>query len=115
MKPDSKFPVADLYACWNKQAIYLGLYAQDVFETDYYRNKIIPEVDRAEWSVSQLARTAKQFMPGLAPRGPPVCDEPALHGIGLSGAYYSNTRNIAAIELPAKTVRQNGIQTRRHG
>ena len=101
VKPDSKFPVADLYVCWNKQAIYLGLYAQDVSETDYYRNKIIPEVDRAEWSVS-IGENSKTIHARLGPGGPPVCDEPALRIASLSGAYYSNTRNIAAMELPAK-------------
>jgi hypothetical protein len=101
VKPDSKFPVADLYVCWNKQAIYLGLYAQDISETDYYRNKIIPEVDRAEWSIS-IGKTRKTIHARLGPGGPPVCDEPAMHIVSLSGAYYSNTRNIAALELPAK-------------
>jgi len=27
VKPVSEFPIADLYVCWNKDAIYLGLYA----------------------------------------------------------------------------------------
>lgn len=101
VKPDSKFPVADLYVCWNKQAIYLGLYAQDVSETDYYRNKIIPEVDRAEWSIS-MGRAHKTIHARLGPGGQPVCDEPAMRIVNLSGVYYSNTRNIAAMELPAK-------------
>ena len=101
VKPDSKFPVADLYVCWNKQAIYLGLYAQDVSETDYYRNKIIPEVDRAKWSVS-IGENSKTIHARLGAGGSTVCDEPALRIVSLSGAYYSNTRSIAALELPAK-------------
>ena len=52
VKPVSQFPVADLYVCWNRKAVYLGLYAQDFVEPEYYRNKIVPEVDRAEWIVS---------------------------------------------------------------
>ena len=32
VKPRSEFPVADLYVCWNPQAVYLGLYAQDIVE-----------------------------------------------------------------------------------
>src|SRR6185503_10029251 len=30
--PLSEFPLADLYLCWSKKAIYLGLFAQDVTE-----------------------------------------------------------------------------------
>jgi hypothetical protein len=100
VKPVSEFPVADLYVCWNKQAIYLGLYAQDIVETDYYRNKIVPEVDRAEWLVS-IGNTNKPIHVRLGPGAPPACDEPAARVVNLSGIYM-NTRNIAALELPAR-------------
>src|SRR6185295_12419185 len=32
IQPASEFPLADLYVCWSRQAIYFGLYAQDVTE-----------------------------------------------------------------------------------
>ena len=101
VKPVSEFPVADLYVCWNKKAIYLGLYAQDISEVDYYRNKIVPEVDRAGWSVS-IGRTKKPIHVRLGAGAPAVCDEPTVHVVKVAGRYYSNTRDIAAIELPAK-------------
>ena len=100
VKPVSEFPVADLYVCWDRQAVYLGLYAQDIAEADYYRNKIVPEVDRAEWIVS-VGETNRPIHARLGPGGPPVCDEPAARIVNLSGEYM-NTRNIAALELPAK-------------
>jgi hypothetical protein len=100
VKPASELPVADLYVCWNKQAVYLGLYAQDIAEVNYYRNKMIPEVDRAEWVVSINGAT-KPIHARLGPGGPAVCDEPAARLVNLSGIYMS-TRNIAALELPAK-------------
>jgi hypothetical protein len=100
VKPDSEFPIADLYVCWNKQAVYLGLYAQDIAEVNYYRNKIIPEIDRAEWVVS-IGQTNKPIHARLGPGAPPLCDEPAARIVNLSGVYM-NTRNIAALELPAK-------------
>ena len=100
VKPVSKFPVADLYMCWNSKAIYLGLYAQDIAETGYYRDKIIPEVDRAEWIIS-LNGTNQPIHVRLGPGGPPVCDEPAAKIANLAGDYM-NTRNIAAVELPAR-------------
>ena len=100
VKPVSQFPVADLYVCWNRKAVYLGLYAQDFAEPEYYRNQIVPEVDRAQWIVS-LGETNQPIHVRLGPGGPPVCDEPAVRIVNLSGEYM-NTRNIAAMELPAK-------------
>jgi hypothetical protein len=100
VKPITELPVADLYVCWNEKAVYLGVYAQDIVEENYYRNKIVPEVDRAEWIVS-IGETNKFIHARLGPGAPPVCDEPAVRIVNLSGEYM-NTRNIAAVELPAK-------------
>jgi hypothetical protein len=100
VKPVSEFPVADLYVCWNKKAVYLGVYAQDFVEENYYRNKIVPEVDRAEWIIS-ISKTNQPIHARLGPGAPLVCDEPAVRLVNLSGVYM-NTRNIAAVELPAK-------------
>ena len=99
VKPVSEFPVADLYVCWNKKAVYLGLYAQDIVEENYYRNKTVPEMDRAEWIIS-IGETNQPIRARLGPGAPPVCDEPAVRLVNLSGVYM-NTRNIAAVELPA--------------
>jgi hypothetical protein len=100
VKPVSEFPVADLYVCWDKKAVYLGLYAQDIVEEAYYRNKIVPAMDRAEWFVS-VGDTNQPIHARLGPGGPPVCDQPGVRIVNLSGVYM-NTRNIAALELPAK-------------
>jgi hypothetical protein len=100
VKPVSEFPVADLYVCWNEQAVYLGLYAQDIVERNYYRNPGLPEVDRAQWVIS-IGDGSKPIHARLGPGGPPLCDEPDARLVNLSGEYM-NTRNIAAVELPAK-------------
>ena len=100
VKPVTEFPVADLYVCWNSKAIYLGVYAQDFAEANYYRNGVVPEVDRAEWIVS-IGETNQSIHARLGPSGPPICDEPAVRIVNLAGEYM-NTRNIAALELPAK-------------
>jgi len=100
VKPFSQFPVADLYVCWDRKAVYLGLYAQDFVEENYYRDGLIPEVDRARWIVS-IGGTNRPIHVRLGPGGPPVCDEPAVRIANLAGEYM-NTRNIAAMELPAK-------------
>jgi hypothetical protein len=100
VKPVSEFPVADLYVCWNRQAVYLGLYAEDIAEADYYWNHTVPEVDRARWIVV-IGQTNPPIHVRLGPGGPPICDEPAVRLVNLVGNYV-NTRNIAAMELPAK-------------
>jgi len=100
VKPVSEFPVADLYACWNSKAIYLGLYAQDITDAEYYRDKIVPEVDRSQWMIS-LGETKDTIHIRIGPGGPPTCDKAGVRVVNLSGEYM-NTRNIAAVELPAK-------------
>ena len=99
VKPTSKFPIADLYVCWDKNSIYLGVYAQDFAEDAYYRNKTIPVEDRAQWIVSVTGNKYPIHM-RLGP-GAATCDESAVHFANLAGVYM-NTRNIAAMELPAK-------------
>lgn len=100
VKPISEFPEADLYVCWNRRAIYLGVYAQDIAEADFYRDKIVPEVDRAEWTVIPEESNPPIHV-RLGPGGPPICDEASATVVNLAGEYM-NTRNIAAVELPAK-------------
>ncbi|HEU0037636.1 MAG TPA: hypothetical protein VFR76_00015, partial [Verrucomicrobiae bacterium] len=56
--------------------------------------------DRAEWIIS-LDESNKPIRVRLGPGAPPICNESAARVVNLSGAY-SNTRNIAALELPAK-------------
>ncbi len=100
VKPASKFPVADLYVCWDKNAVYLGVYAQDFVENAYYKNQIVPEVDRAQWIIG-IGKTNQPIHARLGPGGPPKCDKPDVHIVNLAGEYV-NTRNIAAVELPAR-------------
>lgn len=98
--PASLAPVADLYVCWSPKAVYLGVYAQDIVELDYYRNKQVPAIDRAEWIIS-TGRQRRPIHVRLGPGGPPLCDDPVVRVANLAGVYM-NTRNIAALELPAE-------------
>ena len=100
VKPLSDAPVADLYLCWDSKAVYLGLYAQDIVEPDYYRDKVVPEIDRAKLVVT-LGPAHASVSVRLGPFGPPVCSEPSVRVANLAGIYM-NTRNVAALELPAK-------------
>jgi hypothetical protein len=101
--PSSDFPLADLYVCWSPKAIYLGLYAQDVTEDAFYRDKVVRASDRAEWTVSLEGSTIRSRIgAGLEP----VVSEPALRVVNISG-INGNFRNIACIELPAKLFRKD--------
>jgi hypothetical protein len=98
--PDSEAPLADLYICWNREAIYLGLYAQDVTEDAFYRDKVVRAADRAEWIVT-LNGASKTIKSRIGAGLEPVIDEPAARLKNLSG-INGNVRNIAGLEIPAK-------------
>jgi hypothetical protein len=100
VKPVSEYPLADLYVCWNKKAIYLGLYAQDVVEDTFYRDKVVPASDRAEWLVSITGAT-KPIRGRIGAGLEPIVDDPAIRIVNISGVN-GNVRNIACMELPAK-------------
>src|SRR6185369_4254354 len=100
VKPVSEFPLADLYVCWNTQAIYLGLYAQDVVEDIFYRDKIVRASDRAEWIVA-IGETHPPIRARIGAGLEPIVTEPAVRLVNRSGVN-GDFRNIAAMELPAK-------------
>jgi hypothetical protein len=99
VKPASEYPLADLYVCWDKKAIYLGLCAQDVVEDVFYRGKTVPASDRAEWIVSIKGLT-KPIHGRIGAGIEPVFDEPAVRAVNSSG-INGNVRNIAGLEVPA--------------
>ena len=100
VKPASEYPLADLYVCWDKKAIYLGLCAQDVVEDVFYRGKTVLASDRAEWVVT-VAGLNKTLRGRVGAGMEPVFDEPSVRAINLSG-LNGNVRNIVGLELPAK-------------
>jgi hypothetical protein len=100
VKPVSEFPLADLYVCWNDMAIYLGLYAQDVVEDVFYKDKIVRASDRAERIVSVGGATG-QIRARIGAGREPIVNQPAVRVVNISG-LNGEVRNIAAMELPAK-------------
>lgn len=97
--PASAFPVADLYVCWEPEALYLGLYAHDPVEPEYYRDGQIPETDRAAWTVRVGDRSEPirvRLGAGRAPTGAPA----DVTVTNLSGLRQT-VRNIAALRIPA--------------
>jgi hypothetical protein len=98
VRPVSKFPMADLYVCWSPDALYLGVYAQDVVEPAFYRDKRVPESDRAEWTVS-LGTSGRAIRARIGAGTPAVVDEPTARVVHLSGVEL-NTRCIGAMRMP---------------
>jgi hypothetical protein len=45
-------PTADLYLCWQPDALFMALCAEDVVEKRWYRDKTIPETDRMALTVT---------------------------------------------------------------
>ena len=109
VKPVSEFPLADLYICWDKKSIYLGLYSQDIVENELYRNKIVPESDRAKWTVT-LAGNARPIHALIGAGLKPAVDGVGARIANLSGVDLT-VRNIAALELPAKLFGRKQFQT----
>ena len=106
VQPTSEFPMADLYICWKKEAVYLGLYAEDVTEDELYRDKVIRANDRAEWVVSLDGSSIRSRIgAGLEP----VVSEPGIRLVNISG-INGNFRNIACMELPAKLFRKDRLK-----
>ena len=97
--PLSEGPLADLYVCWDKKSIYLGLYAQDVTEDTFYKDKIVRASDRAEWIVS-VEGTTNIIRSRIGAGLEPIVDQPAVRLANISG-INGNFRNIAGMEIPA--------------
>jgi hypothetical protein len=96
----SEFPLADLYLCWSERALYLGLYSLDIVEDAYYRDRVVPKRDRAEWIIQPAGREAP-VRARLGAGREPIVNDAALRLENLSGVNL-DVRNIAAIELPAR-------------
>lgn len=108
VKPVSEFPLADLYVCWDKKAFYLGLYTQDVTEDTLYRNKTVPETDRAEWIVA-VGESSRPIRARIGAGREPIVNEPSARIVTLSGLNL-DVRNIAALELPAKLLGRDRLK-----
>jgi hypothetical protein len=97
--PASEFPVAELYLCWNPQALYLGLWALDFAEDVYYASKQVPKADRALWTVQ--AGGAAEIRARIGAGREPLINDPDLRIENLSGVNLT-VRNIAILEIPAR-------------
>lgn len=83
VKATSEFPLGDLYLCWNRDALYLGLYAIDIVEAASYRDSSVPKIDRALWTVAISGREIVRARLGAARE--PLVSNPAVRVENLSG------------------------------
>jgi hypothetical protein len=109
VQPASNDPLADLYVCWNQRSIYLGLYAHDVTEDIFYKDKIVRASDRAEWLVFPGGST-NAIRSRLGAGLEPIVDERTVRLVNISG-INGNVRNIAGLELPAKLFGKDRFKT----
>ncbi len=98
VKPTTPAPVADLYVCWNTNAVFLGLYGLDIVEDAYYRGAAIPKVDRAQWTVQVNGGEPVRARLGAGREA--LVNNPAVRLECLSGLNL-NVRNVAALEVPS--------------
>lgn len=113
VQPISDYPMADLYLCWGPQALYVGIYSQDVVEDAFYRGKTVPESERSEWTIAFNDR-AMVIRARIGAGESPVVSQSSAGEVRLSNlsgkpsavvvnssGINLNVRNIAALELPA--------------
>ncbi len=106
--PRSPDPIADLYLCWSPSALYLGLYALDIIEDDYYRNKSVPKVDRALWVIH--AGDGAPIRARIGSGREAIVSENSIRLENFSGLNL-NVRIIAIAEIPASRFGRNRFHT----
>ena len=107
IKPASRLPLADLYICWNPKAVYLGLYAIDVVESEFHGKSPIAETDLAQWSVQIGDQPA--YVARIGEGHAAKLNKDAIRIETLSGVNHNN-RLIAIIELPAAKLGKSALE-----
>ncbi len=97
-----------MYLCWDKEAVYVGLYAPDFIEDIYYKDKHVPEVDRMQWSLTVNGKRPSLRIHLGAGR------PPTLQGVGIGPRDVANleqsVRNTAVVRLPAALFGKQRLQ-----
>lgn len=92
------FPLADLYVCWDREFLYLGVYSLDIVEDAFYRDRNIPKSARALWTVGINGAPAVEARLGSGREA--IVNQPEILVKNLSG-WNLNVRNIAFMAVPA--------------
>jgi hypothetical protein len=108
LRPASEFPVADLYACWSTDALYLGIHALDLVETAYYRGPVVPHADRAIWTLRFDRGNAITVR--LGGGQPPKSSDHSVRVQSLSGTNHT-VNCLAIMQLPAEQLGKPCLET----
>jgi hypothetical protein len=98
VKCSSPTPLADLYICWNRDALFLGLYALDSTEDAYYRGRSVPKIDRSLWVMQTPGQPPLRMRLGAGRE--PILSDSAIRIEHLSGLNLA-VRSVTAVALPA--------------
>ncbi|MCS6860109.1 MAG: hypothetical protein NZT92_07310, partial [Abditibacteriales bacterium] len=101
----TKFPFADLYACWEAHTLYLALYAMDYVDENLYAGGIIPESERMEWTI-HLSGGRKPLRIRFGPGGKATFEGTAVPCHEWSGW----TRFTVLVELPASLLGKDRLR-----
>lgn len=94
-------PFADLYVCWNADELFIGVYAMDLTEGEYYRDRKVPDVDRMEWQL-KLGGSPDKVAVRLGTAGHEVrIESGTIGGLEFKTLAYE-TRAIAVMRVPAR-------------
>lgn len=108
VKATSEFPLGDLYLCWSREALYLGIYAIDVVEAACYRDSSVPKIDRSLWTVQINGRDVARARLGAAREA--LVSDARVRVENISGLNL-HVRNIAAMEVPAKVFGKDELRS----
>jgi hypothetical protein len=100
IQPSTKAPVADLYACWTDEALYLGMNAMGMLEDAAYRSGAVPECDRSLWLV-RCGKPVKGVCIRFGSGRDAVSSDPEVRAITAKGEEGAVCISVAA-RLPAK-------------
>ena len=103
-------PFADLYLCWNRDELLLAVYAMDLTEREYYRDRLVPETDRLQWRIA-VGTAAPEFTIRMGAGG----HELAVANGAVAGAGYQTlayeTRAVALLRVPARLLGKASLRS----
>jgi len=99
--------LADMYLAWKADGLYLGLYSLDIVEPAYYRNAVVPKVDRALWTVGLPGRSLVNARIGAGRE--PLCDQPEIRIVNRS-SLGRDVSTVAAMEIPAQWIQSRPLK-----
>lgn len=113
VEPSANLPFADLYACWDKENLYLAVYAADFAEPRLYERNVVPDGERMTWAIN--LGTGKRLLEIRFGSD----REPTIVGADVSYKEWKNsTRFTLLVKLPASLLGKEqlraGVRLRLH-